>query len=66
MNFVTDSPLTPVFAWATLLWMVLVQSFVFLRQTGQKYHNIGLLVYYILLLLWIGVVLFYFVFRATQ
>jgi hypothetical protein len=51
-------------AWAILILMIIAHCFAFLHETGQKYHNINLLIYYSLLALWFGCEIFYFLLNA--
>jgi hypothetical protein len=53
-----------VLAWAVLVLMIVAHCFAFLRETGQKYHNGCLLLYYTMLMVWFGCELFYFIIDA--
>jgi len=64
MNFLQSSIIGAILAWVILICMIIAHCFVFLRETGQKYHNISLLIYYSLLMVWFACSLFYFVYDA--
>lgn len=61
MNFLQGSIIGAVLAWVILICMIIAHCFVFLRETGQKYHNISLLIYYSLMMVWFGCSLFYYI-----
>ena len=52
INFVQSSVISAVLAWVTLICVIIIHCFVFLRETGHKYHNNGLLIYYGLICAW--------------
>lgn len=54
LNFLQGTIMGSIMAWGVLMLMIVAHCFAFLRETGQKYHNISLLVYYSMLLLWFG------------
>jgi hypothetical protein len=64
LNFIQGSALGAVLAWANLIVMIVAHCFVFLRETGQKYHNVCLLVYYSLLTVWFAASLACYVYNA--
>lgn len=66
VNFLQSSVLGAVIAWCILICMIIAHCFVFLKETGQKYHNICLLIYYSLLMVWFASNLFYFVYDAIS
>lgn len=64
MNFLQSSVLGSIIAWAVLILMIIAHCFAFLRETGQKYHNVSLLLFYAMLTVWFGCELFYFILGA--
>ncbi len=66
VNFLQASVVGAVMAWSVLICMIIAHCFVFLRETGQKYHNVCLLVYYSLLMVWFACQVFFFVYDATS
>lgn len=66
VNFLQSSVIGAVSAWAILICMIIAHCFVFLRETGQKYHNICLLIYYSILMVWFGCSFFYFIYDALN
>ena len=65
-NFIQSYAVSSVLAWATLVLMIIGHCFVFLRETGQKYHNILILVYNLILPSWYGAGIIYFVQDGSQ
>ena len=59
-NFLQGTVIGAVLAWAILVALIIAHCFVFLKETGQKYHNINLLLFYTLLMLWFGCELFFY------
>jgi hypothetical protein len=55
-----------VLAWVTLVIVIINHCFVFLRETGFKYHNNGLLAYYGVLAIWFSCIVFFFIFDAAS
>jgi len=64
LNFLQGTIIGSIMAWAVLILMIVAHCFAFLRETGQKYHNISLLIYYSMLLLWFGSEALFFVVDA--
>lgn len=61
INFLQGSVIGSVCAWIILVIMIVAHCFAFLRETGQKYHNACLLIFYSVLMVWFGCELAYFV-----
>jgi hypothetical protein len=51
-------------AWGILVLMIVSHCFAFLRETGQKYHNISLLLFYSMMFVWFGGEVIAFVIEA--
>ena len=64
MNFLQGSIIGAILAWAVLILMIIAHCFAFLRETGQKYHNICLLIYYSMLTIWFGCEFVYFILNS--
>lgn len=60
LNFLQSSVIGSICAWAILVIMIVAHCFAFLRETGQKYHNVCLLIFYSVLMFWFGCELTYF------
>lgn len=58
LNFLQSSIIGAVLAWAVMILMLIAHCFVFIPETSQKFHNMALLVYYMLLTIWFGVIVF--------
>ncbi len=61
INFLQSSVMGAICAWGILICMIMAHCFVFLQETGQKYHNVCLLIFYSLLMLWFSSSFFFFV-----
>lgn len=66
VNFLQSSVVGAIIAWLILICMIIAHCFVFLKETGQKYHNICLLIYYSLLAVWFALSLFFFISDAVS
>jgi hypothetical protein len=66
MNFLQSSVMMTIMAWITLVCVIVNHCFVFLKETGQKYHNNGLLVYYGLLMVWFISIVFFYIYNANN
>jgi hypothetical protein len=66
INFLQSSVIAAILAWTTLVCVIISHCFVFLKETGQKYHNNGLLIYYGLLMVWFICIIFYYVYNANS
>lgn len=66
MNFLQSSVMMTIMAWVTLVCVIVNHCFVFLKETGQKYHNNGLLVYYGLLMVWYISIVFFYIYNANN
>ena len=64
LNFLQGTIIGAILAWGVLIQMIVAHCFAFLRETGQKYHNISLLVYYSMLFAWFGGETLFFVIDA--
>ena len=64
LNFLQGTIMGSIMAWGVLILMIVAHCFAFLRETGQKYHNISLLVFYSMLLLWFSSEALFFVIDA--
>lgn len=65
VNFLQSSVLGSIMAWVLMVLMIVAHCFAFLKETGQKYHNICLLLYYVCLTIWFGCELLYFIINAS-
>ena len=65
LNFLQGSILGSVMAWSMLVLMIVGHCFAFLRETGQRYHNICLLLMYTGMFLWFGNEVLFFVLKAA-
>ena len=54
LNFLQSSLIGSICAWLILVVMIVAHCFAFLRETGQKYHNACLLIFYTVLMVWFG------------
>ena len=66
INFLQSSVITAVLAWITLICVIIIHCFIFLRETGHKYHNNGLFVYYTLLCVWQFCNFIVYIYNATS
>jgi hypothetical protein len=66
MNFLQSSVMMTIMAWITLVCIIVNHCFVFLKETGQKYHNNGLLVYYGLLMIWFISIVFFYIYDVNN
>ena len=65
VNFLQSSVVGAVMAWTLLVLMIVAHCFAFLKETGQRYHNICLLMYYVCLTIWFGSELLIFIINAS-
>jgi hypothetical protein len=64
INFLQGTILGSIMAWGILVLMIVSHCFAFLRETGQKYHNISLLLFYSMMFVWFGGEVIAFVIEA--
>ena len=64
LNFLQSSVMTSIMSWVTLVCLIMMHCFIFLKETGQKYHNNGLLVFYGLLMVWYISIVFFYIYNA--
>ena len=66
MNFLQSSIATTIMAWVVLVIVIVNHSFVFIKETGHRYHNNGLLAYYGTLMVWFCMIIFFYIYNANN
>ena len=66
MNFLQSSIATTIMAWIVLIVVVINHCFIFVKETGHRYHNNGLLIYYGSLMVWFVMIIFFYIYNANN